>query len=126
MQYVGICSSLIVYFLIMYLGYYTIIIELTNLFFDQPMESSVGEALFGYFAIIEFLALVFMRTRPFLKFFPLINSLIVFFYMLYCKFSHFGFKLLAGISMNTLGIALFCWMVVNLEIPAQQTWSPEH
>jgi hypothetical protein len=125
MQYVRICTSLIIYFLVMYLGYYTIIMELTTLFFDQPMESNVGETLFGYFAIVEFMALVFMRTRPFLKFFPIINSLVVFFYMLYCKFSHFGFKLLGGLSMNALGIALFAWMMINLEIPAQTTWAPE-
>jgi hypothetical protein len=28
--------------------------------------------------------------------------------------------------MNTLCIALFSWMIINLEIPAQQSWQPEH
>jgi hypothetical protein len=28
--------------------------------------------------------------------------------------------------MNTLCIALFSWMMINLEIPAQKTWQPEH
>jgi hypothetical protein len=36
----------------MYLGYYTVVLQITNMFFDQPMESGVGELLFGYFAII--------------------------------------------------------------------------
>lgn len=41
-QYIAICYSLIAYFFIMYLGYYTIILEVTNMFFDQPMEGGVG------------------------------------------------------------------------------------
>lgn len=70
--------------------------------------------LFGYFAIIEFAALVFMRTRPFLKYFPVINTLFIFFFMLYCKFSHFGFKSQAVFAMQFLGISLFAWMVLKL------------
>lgn len=98
----------------MYLGYYTVVIEISNLFFEQPMENGVGELLFGYFAIIEFAALVFMRTRPFLNYFPVINTLFVFFFMLYCKFAHVGFKILAVLGMQFLGIALFSWMVLKL------------
>ena len=40
--YIDICSSLIIYFCIMYMGYYTVVVEISNLFFDQPMESGVG------------------------------------------------------------------------------------
>lgn len=113
-RYTAICVSLIVYFLIMYLGYYTIVLEITNMFFDQPMEGGVGEVLFGYFAVIEFMALVFMRTRPFLKYFPVINTLLIFFFMLYCKFSHFGFKSQAVLAMQFLGLSLFAWMMLKL------------
>jgi hypothetical protein len=36
----------------MYMGYYSIVVWISTNFFDQPMESGVGEVLFGYFAII--------------------------------------------------------------------------
>lgn len=80
--------------------------------------------MFGYFAVVEFGALIFMRTRPFLKYFPVINTLMILFFMLYCKFSHLGFKSSAVACMQFLGIALFAWMVLKLEIPAQKTWQP--
>lgn len=50
--FTAVCASLIVYFIIMYLGYYTIVVQISNMFFDQPMDSGVGEILFGYFAIV--------------------------------------------------------------------------
>ncbi len=50
--FTAVCASLIIYFLIMYLGYYTIVVQISNMFFDQPMDSGVGEILFGYFAIV--------------------------------------------------------------------------
>ena len=40
--FVAVCTSLIIYFLIMYLGYYTVVVEISNMFFDQPMDSGVG------------------------------------------------------------------------------------
>lgn len=70
--------------------------------------------LFGYLAIIEFSALIFMRTRPFMNYFPVINTLLIFFFMLYCKFSHFGFKFQAVFALQFLGISLFSWMVLKL------------
>lgn len=124
--YIDICSSLIIYFCIMYMGYYTVVVQISNLFFDQPMESGVGQVLFGYFAIIEFAGLVFMRTRPFIKYFPVINTLFIFFFMLYCKFSTLGFKMPAVMGMQFLGMALFSWMVLKLQVPAQKTWNPAH
>lgn len=65
-----------------------------------------------------------MRTRPFIKYFPVINTLIIFFFMLYCKFCPMGFKMPAVMGMQFLGISLFSWMVLKLEIPAQKTWNP--
>lgn len=50
--FTAVCTSLICYFLFMYLGYYKIVLEITTLFFDQPVDAGVGEILFGYFAFI--------------------------------------------------------------------------
>jgi hypothetical protein len=36
----------------MYLGYYTIVLKITNMFFETPIEGGVEEILFGYFAVV--------------------------------------------------------------------------
>jgi hypothetical protein len=51
-EYSAICGSLITYFLLMYLGYYTIVLKITNMFFENPIEGGVEEILFGYFAVV--------------------------------------------------------------------------
>ncbi len=66
-----------------------------------------------------------MRTRPFIKYFPVINMLFIFFFMLYCKFSPLGFKLHAVVAMQFFGVALFSYMVLTLEIDAQRIWQPD-
>ena len=66
-----------------------------------------------------------MRTKPFLKYFPVINTFSIFFFMIYCKFSHLGFKFLGVVSMQFLGISFFAWLIMKLEIPAQNEWNSE-
>ena len=90
------------------------------------MELGAPEFLFGYLAIVEFAALIFMRTKPFIKYFPIINSLNIVVFMLYCKASPFGFKLLAMLAVESFGFAMFSWMMLKLEIPAQTTWNSDH
>lgn len=109
-----ICSSLIAYFCIIYLIYYLLIIYITKLFFIMPSEGGVEEIYFGYLAIVEFAALLFMRTRPFIRHFPVANSLCIFLFLLYCRFSLYGFKLFAILAVHSFGICLFSWMMMRL------------
>lgn len=120
----GICFSLILYFFFVYLGYYTAVVEVTTMFFDLPVNGLVGEFLFGYLTIVEFASLVYMRTRPFIQYFPRINTLLMLALMLYCRFSHFGFKLEACISVICFSACMFAFMMVKLEIPAMTQWDP--
>ena len=119
-----ICKSLLCYFCVVYLIYYQIITTVTIYFFDMPSQTGVEESFFGYLAIIEFGALIFMRTRPFIRYFPIANFPVLFLFLLYSKFSLYGFKLFAILSAQFFGIAMFSWMVMKLEIPAQTTWNP--
>ena len=98
-SFLEVCSALIFYFLVMYLIYYLAIIQLTGYFFTGSMEGGVPELLFGYLAIVEFASLLFMRTKPFIKYFPAINSLNILLSMLYCKMSPYGFKPLAILTV---------------------------
>lgn len=63
-----------------------------------------------------------MRTRPFLRYFPVAYSLSLFLFLLYSKFSLYGFKLYAMLIVHSFGICLFSWMMLKLEIPAQTIW----
>ena len=124
--YVGVCQAMISYFLIMYFIYYIIIMRLTEFFFDQSMESGVAELLFGYLAVVEFAALIFMRTRPFIKYFPILNSLNLIAFLLYCEASVYGFKFYAMLAVQFFGIAMFSSMMLKLEIPALTKWAVGH
>ena len=109
-----ICKSLLCYFCVVYLIYYQIITTVTIYFFDMPSQTGVEESFFGYLAIIEFGALIFIRTRPFLRYFPIANSLALFLFLIYSKFSLYGFKLFAILLAQFFGIALFSWMMMKL------------
>lgn len=109
-----ICWSLLSYFCIMYLIYYELVIYITRFFFDTPSEEGVQELYFGYLAITEFAALIFMRTRPFIRYFPVAYSLTLFLFLLYVKFSIYGFKLYAMLTVHSFGICLFSWFMLKL------------
>ncbi len=84
------------------------------------------ELIFGFIALIEFAAIVFMRTKTFIKYFPAIHSLIIVSLLYYGQICDFGFKKLACYAAFSLTGALFSWMVIKLEIPAHTTWDPHH
>lgn len=102
------------YFILMYLVYYISILMLAELFFDLSMEGGIAELLFGYIAIVEFASLIFMRTRPFIKYFPLFNSINVILFLLYCKVSPYGFKMFGMLTLEFVGISIFSWMMVKV------------
>ncbi len=68
--------------------------------------------LFGFIALIEFQAIVFMRTRPFLKYYPITHSLMVLMFLMYCQFVDFGLKKNLLMIVVTGSISLFSLMVL--------------
>lgn len=78
--------------------------------------------IFGYVALIEFCSKVFMRTRPFLKYYPAIHTFLMLIFVIYCQFVPFGLKKMVCLIMCTLSASLFAYMVLKLEIPSQTIW----
>jgi hypothetical protein len=70
----------------------------------------------------EFGAVVFMRTKTFIKYFPSFHSLIVISILYYVQICDFGLKKIACYAGFSLGVVFFTWMILNLEIPAHTTW----
>lgn len=102
--------------------YYATIIWIDKKLFISHTEFGLQEIIFGYIAMTEFAAVVFMRTKTFLKYFPSFHSLIVISILYYCQICDFGFKKIACYAAFSLGGVLFTWMILNLEIPAHTTW----
>jgi hypothetical protein len=78
--------------------------------------------LFGYIALIEFCSKVFMRTRPFLKYFPVIHTMLMMIFLIYCQFVPFGLKKMFCLIVCFASASLFAYMILRLEIPGQTTW----
>lgn len=119
-----ICKAVLYYFLFLYLVYYASIIWIDKRLFLAHTELGLQELIFGYVAMTEFAAVVFMRTRSFLKYFPSLHSLILVAVLFYAQVVDFGLKKLACYAAFSLGAALFAWMVLRLEIPAHNSWDP--
>jgi hypothetical protein len=63
-----------------------------------------------------------MRTRTFIKYFPSFHSILIIIVLYYGETSVFGFKKLACYAAFSISCALFIWMIIHVEIPAQTTW----
>jgi len=114
------------YFLFLYMVYYSSIIWIDNKLFHSHVEYGLQELLFGFIALSEFAAIVFMRTRTFIKYFPAFHSLLVIGLLYYGQICDYGFKRIAFNAIFSISAAFFSWMVLKLEIPAHTTWDPAH
>jgi hypothetical protein len=117
-----ICKAVLYYFLFLYLVYYATIIWIDKRLFFSHIELGLQELIFGYVAMTEFAAVVFMRTRTFIKYFPALHTLLLVAVLFYAQVCDFGLKKLACYAGFSLGAALFAWMVLRLEIPAHNSW----
>lgn len=113
-EYVGIYSSLIMYLIVMHMGYSLIVLNVADALFDLPTGEITKLFFFSYFIIFEIYTLLYMRTRPFIRFFPIISTFLILIFMLYCRFSHFGFKMIAILGIFCYSISLFGIMIVRL------------
>jgi hypothetical protein len=109
-----ICKAILLYFFFLYLVYYAIIIWIDRHLYKTHVELGLQEMLFGFVALTEFGAIVFMRTRTFLKYYPVIHSLFIVTLLYYGQICDFGLKKIACYCAFTLSWALFSWMVLKL------------
>lgn len=109
-----ICKAILLYFLFLYLVYYAVILWIDKGLYKTHVELGLQEMAFGFIALIEFAAIVFMRTRTFLKYYPILHSLIIISAMYYAQVCDFGFKRIAFYAAFTTSGALFAWMVMKL------------
>lgn len=109
-----VCKGILYYFLFLYLVYYAAIIWIDRKLFETHAESGLQELIFGYVAMTEFAAVVFMRTRTFIKYFPSFHTLILVAVLYYAQVTDFGLKKMACYLGFSLGAALFSWMVLSL------------
>ena len=65
-----------------------------------------------------------MRTRTFIKYYPPIHALLIVALLYYGQVCDYGFKKLVCYWAFSISAAIFSWMVLNLEIPAHNTWDP--
>ena len=121
-----ICKALLLYFFFLYTVYYATIIWADRQLFLNGVEMGLQEMLFGFVALTEFAAIIFMRTRTFLKYYPTLHSLALLLLLYYLQSAGFGFQKLACVTAFSVSLALFAWMVLHLEIPSQTTWAPEN
>lgn len=109
-----ICKAILFYFFFLYLVYYATIVWIDKKLFITHIQAGLQELIFGYIALTEFVAIVFMRTRTFIKYYPSFHSLIIIAILYYCQVCDFGLKKIACYAGFSLSIALLSWMILNL------------
>ena len=122
---IAVCTALLTYFLVTYVLYYALIIRSSVVIFGSVAETGVEELFFSFMAMIEFAAIIFMRTRPFIKYYPKIHTLLMVGFLIYCEFISIGYKKLLLNCLIGASLSLFLWMVIRTEIPASNIWNKE-
>lgn len=106
-----ICWAVIFYFFFLYFVYYAVILKLSDDIFYQKTEQGLEEMMFGFVAMIEFCAITFMRTRPFIKYYPITHTLLMSMFLVYCQFVPFGLKRNCFMIASMASMAIFIKMV---------------
>ena len=93
-----ICKAMLCYFFFLYTIYYASIIWVDRQLFRPAIELGIQEIVFGFVAATEFVAIIFMRTRTFLKYYPSFHSIALVLLLYYLQAPSFGFQKLAYIQ----------------------------
>ncbi len=109
-----ICKAIIYYFLFLYLVYYATIVWIDKKLFITHIEAGLQELIFGFIALSEFIAIVFMRTKTFIKYYPSFHSLIMISILYYTQVCDFGLKKIVCYAGFSMCGALLSWMILNL------------
>ena len=93
------------------------------LLFRKSIPSNLDENFYGFIALIEFLSILFIRTRSSFKFLPLLLNTLFVFFLYYVKFTIYGFFSLALCWVFCSSCAFFSLAMLVFEIPAL-SWNP--
>eukprot|EP01017_Pseudomicrothorax_dubius_P036517 TRINITY_DN5234_c0_g1_i1.p1 TRINITY_DN5234_c0_g1~~TRINITY_DN5234_c0_g1_i1.p1 ORF type:complete len:314 (-),score=50.13 TRINITY_DN5234_c0_g1_i1:115-1056(-) len=111
--------------LLFYCIYLTSLFLWNSLLFYKSAPRGLDESFYGFVAILEFAALVFIRTRSSLKFFPGFAVLLLVSFLMYFNTSVYGFYSLALYNVIFLSLAGLAYVLLYFEIPAL-SWNESH
>ena len=97
----------------------------TFLLFRKSIPSGLDENFYGFIACIEFLSILFIRTRSSFKFIPFFLNFMFVLYLYYVKFTCYGYFFLGFYFTICLSFAYFGLNLLLFEIPAL-SWNPSY
>lgn len=95
----------------------------TFLLFRKSIPMGLDENFYGFIACIEFLSILFIRTRSSFKFIPIFLNFLFVLYLYYVKFTAYGFFFIGMYFIICLSLAYFGLNLLLFEIPAL-SWNP--
>lgn len=110
---------------VFYCLYLAALIFWNTILFSKSFPKGLDENFYGFVALIEFLALLFVRTRSTLKYFPQLAVISMLMFLYYVQNTPYGFYNLALFIMNWTVVGFFCYFMRNFEIPACN-WNPSY
>lgn len=113
-----ICMIFLFYFI------YLISASLWDFFlFHKSIPNGLNESFYGLIALLEFLSILFIRTRSSFKYIPIFTMTSLFLFLYYVKFNLYGFNQLALSLISCIIIGFFLLNLVVFEAPALD-WNP--
>lgn len=97
----------------------------TFLLFRKSIPAGIDENFYGFIACIEFLSILFIRTRSSFKYAPLLLNFVFALYLYYVKFTLYGYFSLGLSFVMCLSFAYFGLILLVFEIPSL-SWNPSY
>ena len=110
---------------VFYCLYLSSIFIWSTLLFYKSIPRGLDENFYGFVAFLEFLTLLFIRTRSTLKWFPRFSFIMVLSFLYYVQFNAYGFPTTALFVLMTVVSAIFFYHIIIFEVPAL-SWNPVH
>ena len=116
---IALIFAVICFFIITYMFYGVLFTIWEEFFFDgRPYMTSYGQTYYLYLELLEFLILIFIRSRISILYFPKIISLVNLSYLFYGLSNFFPFFELAVGLMIVFTIVIFLLFIKYSELPA--------
>lgn len=93
------------------------------LLFYKSLPATMSDCFYAFIAALEFLSILFIRTRSTFKFFPRFANFNIFLFLFYVKFNCYGFAFLALYLTISFIVTFFILNILDFEIPAL-SWNP--
>lgn len=110
---------------VFYCLYICAIFILINLMFKKSMSIIIPQLFYAFLTFMEAIAMVLLRTRSSIKWFPRFNIVLIMCFLYYVENSAYGFTKNALLLLFMSTIAFFLYHLRTFEIPALE-WNPYH